>query len=126
MLAHDQTPVTQPRGGGQAAEPIARPHPEHIVLDIGGDVGALIVHADPDQHDLQIEICRSGEEDGKREHQHVLERPMPGQTMYAAVFGGLRAGSYSLLTHGSIRERDVVIRGSAVTTLDWRAPAAAA
>lgn len=119
------TPITQPRGD-RTAEPVARPHPEHVVLDIGGDVGALIVHADADQHDLQIEICRSGEEAGKREHQHILERPMPGQTMYAAVFGGLRAGRYSLLTHGAIRQRDVVISGAAVTTLDWRTPAAAA
>ena len=101
-------------------EPVARPHPEHVVLDIGGEIGALIVHADAELHDLQIEICRSGEEHGKREHQHILERPINGQTMYAAVFGGLREGSYTLLTHDAVREREVVIRGAAVTTLDWR------
>lgn len=126
MRDHEQTPVTQPRGGGQMAEPVARPHPEHVVLDIGGDVGALVVHADPEQHDLQIEICRSGKEDGKREHQHVLERPMPGQTIYAAVFAGLNAGSYTLLTHDAVRERDVLVVGANVTTLDWRTPPAAA
>ena len=71
-------------------EPVVRPHPEHVVLDIGGEIGALVVHADPDCHDLQIEICRSGEEAGKREHQHILARPVNGHTMYAAVFGGIR------------------------------------
>jgi hypothetical protein len=101
-------------------EPAARPHPEHVVLDIGGEIGALVVHADPDLHDLQIEICPSGAEDGKREHQHVLERPINGQTMYAAVFPGLRQGSYTLLTHDSVRTRDVLIRGGSVTTVDWR------
>jgi hypothetical protein len=101
-------------------EPVARPHPEHVVLDIGGDIGALIVHADADAHDLQIEICRSGAEDGKREHQHILERPINGQTMFAAVFGGLHDGSYTLLTHDAVRERDVIIRGGSVTTIDWR------
>ena len=101
-------------------EPVARPHPEHVVLDIGGEIGALIVHADADSYDLQIEICRSGEEAGKREHQHILERPINGQTMYAAVFGGLREGSYSLLTHDAVRETEVIIRGGSVTTLDWR------
>jgi len=101
-------------------EPVARPHPEHVVLDIGGDIGALVVHADPDQHDLQIEICRSGEEAGKREHQHILERPIGGQTMYAAVFGGLREGSYTLLTHDAVRQSGVMIRGAEVTTIDWR------
>lgn len=101
-------------------EPVARPHPEHIVLDIGGEIGALIVHADPECHDLQIEICRSGKEDGKREHQHILERPIGGRTMYAAVFGGLRQGSYTLFTHNAVRETDVMIQGANVTTLDWR------
>lgn len=101
-------------------EPVVRPHPEHVVLDIGGEIGALIVHADPELHDLQIEICRSGEESGKREHQHILERPINGQTMYAAVFGGLREGSYTLLTHDEVRESEVLIHGARVTTLDWR------
>jgi hypothetical protein len=101
-------------------EPVARPHPEHVVLDLGGDMGALVVHADPDQHDLQIEICRSGEETGKRQHQHILERPIGGRTMYAAVFGGLREGSYTLLTHDAVRQSHVVIRGATVTTVDWR------
>ncbi len=59
-------------------EPIARPHPEHAVLDVGGDIGALVVQADAADHDPQIEICRSGQEAGKREHQHILERPVNG------------------------------------------------
>jgi hypothetical protein len=101
-------------------EPVARPHPEHVVLEIGGEIGALIVHADPDQHDLQIEITRSGEERGKRAHQHILERPIGARTMYAAVFYGLREGSYTLFTHDAVRETDVLIRGAEVTTVDWR------
>ncbi len=101
-------------------ETVVRPHPEHVVLDIGGDIGALIIHADPELNDLQIEICPSGKEDGKREHQHILERPIGGQTMYAAVFGGLREGTYTLFTNNAIRESDVVIQGANATTLDWR------
>jgi hypothetical protein len=101
-------------------EPVARPHPEHVVLDIGDDIGALIVHADAELHDLQIEICPSGEEDGRREHQHVLERPVSGRTHYAAVFAGLREGSYTLLAHDAVRAREVLIRGGEITTLDWR------
>jgi hypothetical protein len=103
-----------------SGEPVVRPHPEHVVLDLGGEIGALIVHADPDQHDLQIEICPSGQEGGKREHQHILERPINGRTMYAAVFGGLREGTYTLLTHDAVRTRDVLIEGGTVTAVDWR------
>jgi hypothetical protein len=102
------------------AEPVARPHPEHVVLEIGGEIGALVVHAEPHELDLQIEICPSGQEQGKRAHQHILERPMPVQTMYAAVFTGLRQGSYTLLTHDQVRETEVMIRGGEVTTIDWR------
>ena len=102
------------------AEPEARQHPEHVVLEIGGEIGALIVHAEPSELDLQIEICPSGQEDGKRAHQHILERPMPAGTMYAAAFYGLRQGSYTLLTHNEIRETEVMIRGGEVTTIDWR------
>jgi hypothetical protein len=101
-------------------EPVVRPHPEHVVLDIGGEIGALIIHADPELHDLQIEISRSGEESGKREHQHILERPIGGHTIYAAVFGDLREGRYTLFTNNAVRESDVLIHGAAVTTLDWR------
>lgn len=103
-----------------SGEPIPRPHPEHVVLDVGGDIGALIVQADAADHDLQIEICRSGEEAGKREHQHILERPVNGRTTYAAVFYSLPQGSYTLLTDDAIRETEVVIRGGSVTTIDWR------
>ena len=51
---------------------------------------------------------------------------MPGRTIYAAVFYGLRAGRYTLLTHDAVRERDVLVEGANVTTLDWRTQASAA
>ena len=95
---------------GHVEEPIARPHPEHVVLEHrrrrrGADrstptrVGTI----------SRSRSAPSGEEDGKREHQHILERPMPGRTMYAAVFCGLREGRYTLLTHDAVRERDVLV-----------------
>ena len=33
----------------------ARPHPEHVVLEIGDDLGALIVYTDPELHGTEIE-----------------------------------------------------------------------
>ena len=35
-----------------------RPHPEHVVLEIGDELGALIVLADRDAHGLEVEISR--------------------------------------------------------------------
>ncbi len=40
----------------------ARRHPEHVVLDIGGDVGALIVHTDADMLGVEVEISATGQD----------------------------------------------------------------
>jgi hypothetical protein len=99
-------------------EPIARPHPEPVVLDIGGRNGALIVYADEDLIDTPIDVSPTGADDA-RFHQHVLERPMPEGTSYAAVFDKITEGSYTLWIHGAARVRDVVITGGHVAEVDW-------
>jgi hypothetical protein len=100
-------------------EPVARPHPEPVVLDIGGTLGALIIHADPELLDTPIEISLTGRDD-KRAHQHVLERPLPAGTAYAAVFDRIEQGTYTLWMHDRPQARDVVIEGGLVAQLDWR------
>ena len=99
-------------------EPVYRPNPEPVVLDIGGTRGALVVRAGPDQIDVPIEISPTGQ-DANRSHQHVLERPMPEQTAYAAVFDRLEQGSYTLWMHDRVRVRELIIEGGSVTELDW-------
>ncbi|MDQ6746363.1 MAG: phospholipase [Actinomycetota bacterium] len=101
-------------------EPVARPHPEPVVLDIGGDTGALIVYAEAEFTDTPIEVSPAGA-DGEKFHQHVLERPIPSGTSYAAVFDKITAGSYTLWLHGQPRVRDCKIAGGTVTEVDWRA-----
>jgi len=107
-----------------SAEPVARPHPEPVVLEIGGTLGALVVYSVPELLDTPIEISRTGH-DGERAHQHVLERPLPTGTAYAAVFDKIEDGSYTLWMHDQPRERDVAIRGGGVTEIRWTAAAAA-
>lgn len=102
------------------SEPVYRPHPEPVVLEIGGTIDALIVHGRADQIDLPVEISPTGD-DAACSHQHILERPMPGHTAYAAVFDRIEQGSYTLWMHNEARARDVTIEGGSVTELDWRA-----
>lgn len=102
-----------------SAEPIARPHPEPVVLDIGGDVGALIVYAEAGLYDQPIEVSPEGADEQKF-HQHVLERPMPDGTTYAAVFDKIVEGKYTLWLHGQARVRDFQISGGSVSQVDWR------
>jgi hypothetical protein len=97
----------------------ARAHPEHVVLEIGGELGALVVYTDPELHGREIEISRRGEDD-RRSHKDVLERSGGGRPAFAAVFDRIAEGTYTLWVGGSARERDVAIQGGTVTELDWK------
>lgn len=99
-------------------EPVYRPHPEPVVLDIGGNVGALVVYAGVDLIDTPVELSPTGD-DAARFHQHVLERPMPEGTSYAAVFDKITEGTYTLWLHGEPRVRDFMINGARVAEVDW-------
>jgi hypothetical protein len=106
----------------------SRDHPEPVVLEIGGELGALVVYTDPDLHGSEIEISR-GSEDDRRSHKDVLNRPVNGRPIYAAVFDQLSEGSYTVWAGGVPTARDVAVTGASITELDWRGecvPAAAA
>jgi hypothetical protein len=96
----------------------ARAHPETVVLDIGGDLGALILHAQADMHGIEIEISPEGE-DGNRSHKEVLERRMGERPAFTAVFDRLAAGRYRLWADDTPRMGEVQIRGGEITELDW-------
>jgi hypothetical protein len=105
-------------------EPVYRPHPEPVVLDIGGSNGALIVYADAALIDTPVEVSPTGSDDA-RFHQHVLERPMPEGSSYAAVFDKVTEGSYTLWCKGEPRVRELAITGGAVAEVDWTTETAA-
>src|SRR6185437_2160715 len=96
----------------------ARRHPEHVVLDIGEDVGALIVHTDASMLGTEIEISRTGQ-DARRAHKDVLEREINGRPAHTAVFDKLREGTYTLWVDDAPFFRDVAITGGAVAELRW-------
>ncbi len=97
----------------------SRRHPEFVVLEIGEDVGALIVHADRELHGVEIEISPA-EHDGHRSHKEVLERDAGGEPAYTAVFDQLPAGTYTLWSEGVARVRGVNVTGGQIAELDWR------
>jgi hypothetical protein len=73
------------------------------VLDIGGEVGAAVVHTSAALGGAEIEITPDGRDwDGT--HVAVRRRPTPGAgtgAVYCAVFGHLRAGTYRIRVRGS-------------------------
>jgi hypothetical protein len=98
----------------------ARRHPEHVVLDLGGDIGALILHTHAEMLGVEVEISATGEDD-RRSHKDVLEREISGRPAYTAVFDNVREGTYTLWVDDVARERDVLVSGGVVSELDWSA-----
>jgi hypothetical protein len=98
----------------------ARKHPEFVVLEIGDQLGALIVHADADMHGVEIEISPAADDQG-RSHKEVLERVSGGRSAYTAVFDQLAAGTYTLWMDGVAQIRGATVRGGEVAQLRWPA-----
>ncbi len=96
----------------------ARRHPEHVVLDIGGDMGALILHTDSDMLGAEVEISATGHDD-QRTHRDVLEREINGRAAFTAVFDKVLEGTYTLWVDDLARARGVLVNGSEVAELDW-------
>jgi hypothetical protein len=89
-----------------------RRHTESVVLDIGDDVGALILYTSAAHHTEEIEVSLLGADPGaKRVHSAVLERSVNGRTFYAATYPELAAGEYQIWCEGAPRVR---VEGGAV------------
>jgi len=122
-----------------------------VVLDIGGEIGALVVLAPGGLAGAEIEICPTGrrhlrpddgaqwwdgdwrahehaQAEGPHTHRHgpawphvaVLPRQAGGGTQHAAVFPGLREGSYDLWVRpDGPTALTVAAPGGQVTEVAW-------
>lgn len=96
-----------------------------VLLDIGDDVGALVVFAPAALAGQEIEIrtrttALASEEPGPPQHVSVLPRQGADLTRYAAVFGALPAGDYELaLRPAGPVQLVLTVPGSRVTEVNW-------
>jgi hypothetical protein len=104
---HAETPPTGPRWSA--------------VLDIGGDVGALILYTPPELVGAEIEVSPIDRPD-QRTHTQVLERQTSGPPIHAALYAELTEGTYWIWDDDPDRTHVVTIRGGRVEELDWRSP----
>jgi hypothetical protein len=102
-----------------AEEDATQTHHGFVMLDIGDDAGALIIHANEDLHGVEIEISPAGM-DTPRQHVAVLKRTINGRTICAAVFPSLAPGAYSIWRPGAPVPEPVEISAATVTEVDWR------
>jgi hypothetical protein len=107
---------------------VIRPHPENpyagqgpVVLDIGGDVGALVIAMPETMADLEIEIRPVGaSRQAHLPHVGVVGRAVGGRTMWSAVFPELPEGRYELYerVEGEV-QLSVDVHGGEVTHMSW-------
>lgn len=106
---------------------------EDAVLDIGGDVGALILYTDAEYDEREIEVSlidgsehahvpglAGAHEHGQRVHTAIHERRSGGQVTYAGIYPELKAGSYRIWTDDPRLPNRVTIVGGEVSEVDWR------
>lgn len=94
-------------------------HSEGVILEIGQDVGALVIYTTEALAGREIEVSLRSEQ-SSRVHTDVLERRVNGRPVFAAVFASLPAGTYTIWGYDPKPVDTVTIEGGAVTEVDWR------
>ena len=104
-------------GNNQMAEIyVERVHTENAVLDIGEDIGALVIYTSQEMLGKEIEVCPKVN-NGQKIHTAVLERKVNRRIMFAALFLALPQGDYVTLSTPS---SEITIVGGQVSELNWR------
>lgn len=85
-----------------------------VLLDIGGDIGALTIVTRADREEREIEISPVGTDPAHRTHNVVHARHVGARTIYAAVFPSVPAGEYTVWRDESTPDGTVVVRGGKV------------
>jgi hypothetical protein len=99
-------------------EPVPRPSGQAtVLLDIGAETGALVLHVQAGLDGREIEI--SPQIGGARTHSQVRQRHVAGTVRYAAVYPGLPAGDYLLWRDEVTPAATVTINGGEVTSMWW-------
>jgi hypothetical protein len=89
---------------------------ENLILDIGADTGALIIHAAIDRDQAEVEISPAGGEQTTRTHNIVRRREAVSGAVYAAVFPALAAGDYVVWRNAATPAGTVAVHGGRVAS----------
>ncbi len=96
--------------------------PGSVLLDIGGDVGALIIITPARMAGEEIHVSPR-QDPGERTHALVRERRLGPASCHAAVYPALRAGVYTIWRDTRNPAGTVRIEGGAATSYRWAEPA---
>lgn len=93
-----------------------------VMLNIGGGIGALIIHTDGQWHGHEIEVSRVGAPE-ERTHAAVRARHVHGGVSFCVVIDALPEGRYLIWQDTAEPLARVDVRGGAVTEYTWPADA---
>jgi hypothetical protein len=91
--------------------------PESLILDIGDDIGALILYADESCLGQEIDITQVGAPRSHHTHTMIRRRRAVDREFVAGVYPELKAGAYTLWGLDGEALADVTIHGGQVT--EW-------
>jgi hypothetical protein len=93
-----------------------------VLLDIGDDVGAVVVTMPSSMEGEEVEIRPLVQPAGHVHHPHVavVNRPIAGGLLPSLVFPEVSEGTYGLHLKGSdVRRLTVTVAGGAVASAQW-------
>src|SRR5436305_188084 len=96
---------------------VERIHTEPAVLDIGEDIGALVIYTGNEFRGKEIQVSLKGTNAARMVHTAVWERRFNGRVVFAGIYPSLPVGNYIIWTHPS---REVTIVGGSVAEVDLR------
>jgi hypothetical protein len=89
-----------------------------VLLEVGEGAGVLIIRTGPAGYPREIEISLPGAA-AERTHAAVRPRQLPGYTVFAAVYPGLRPGHYTVWRDPSTPHGSVRVAPGVITEYDW-------
>jgi hypothetical protein len=109
-------------------ETVARHHhdagpsdPGTVVLDIGAELGALIIYTTAEQLGVEIEISPGEASGAPRTHAAVRARNLGSDTIYGVVYPSLTQGVYTIWLDAGTALTTVPVRGAEITEFTWPA-----
>ena len=115
--------------GVMSAAPTAAENPfagqGSVLLDIGDEVGAVVVAMPAEMEGVEVEIRPDGTTSTPTGHAHhphvaVVNRPVEGGQLPSLVFPEVREGTYGLYLKGTdVRRLTVTVAGGEVTSAEW-------
>lgn len=89
-----------------------------VVLDIGEDTGAVIIHTGPEHDGLEIEVSPV-HDPAHRTHAAVRPRHLTDRVIHCLLIAQLEAGEYTVWRDASTPHGTVSVNGGAVAEYRW-------